>query len=382
MPAGFIATGAVMRFSRDRSPVLLYILHCGNLYGTERMALATLEGLGEYGRRVVVAPPPGSGASVSEAAARAGYETVVFDRRLGLLKSLLPWFLRHRSIDVIGTGVVHTMACHLLGKVFGVKVRQLHVSHGGTPSALDRKQALNRLPVVMVAVSDFVRAQLIERGVRAEAIDVISNFLSEAQCRQEPKRPAYDPALRAARPVDPARVRVAIVSRVDAIKRVDVLVEAVERHGLEGFTFDIYGAGQDSNALRQRAARLVNVHFHGFVSDIHERLADADFLLHLCPEEPFGLVVLEAFLGAVVAIVPDTGGAGDLVEDGANGLRFRANDVDDLVRVLRAAALRPGRELQRMADAGGAALGTRYAQSEGVQRYRRAFEHAGTITRH
>lgn len=32
---------------RQQRPILIYVLHSGNLYGTEKMALATLEGLFE-----------------------------------------------------------------------------------------------------------------------------------------------------------------------------------------------------------------------------------------------------------------------------------------------------------------------------------------------
>lgn len=368
-----------MRLARDRSPVLLYILHSGNLYGTERMALATVEGLREYAHRVVVAPLPGAGPSVADAAAKAGFETVVFRRRLDLLRSLLPWFVRYREIDVIGTGVVHTMACHVLGRLFAVRVRQIHVSHGGTPTSLDRKQALNRLPVVMVAVSNFVREQLIQRGVRPDTIDVINNFLSEEQRRVERRRPPYAADRPGVRPIDRGHVRVAIVSRVDEIKRIDLLVEAVERHGLTDFQFDVYGAGESSEVLQRRSAHLANLHFHGYVESIAERLAEADFLLHLCPVEPFGLVVLEAFLAGVVAIAPDQGGAGDLIEEGTTGLRFRANDVDDLCRVLERARAMAGEPLQHFADSGAAVLDERFAQSTGVQRYRQAFESAGAI---
>jgi len=103
-------------------------------------------------------------------------------------------------------------------------------------------------------------------------------------------------------------------------------------------------------------------------------MAEADFLLHLCPEEPFGLVVLEAFRAGLVVVVPDAGGAGGLVEHGVNGLRFRAGDAADLCRVLLAARQLPAASMQRLADAGRAALEQRYCQREGVRGYRSALQ--------
>jgi len=366
---------------RDRAPrsapVVFYILHSGNLYGTERMALATLEGMDEYERRVVFSPFSPGHASVRQAAVSAGFEAVRFDSRWGLVKALVPWFFRYGAIDVIATGVVHSVVCHALSRTFGVRLRQLHVAHGGTADSFDRKHVLNRIPLVMVAVSEYVRQQLVQCGVHAEGITVIDNFLSSAQRGEYARRAAYDTAEGSARPLDRSRVKVAIVSRVDAIKKVDLLVEAAETFGLHEFQFDIFGTGDQFHQLRQRAESLPNLHFHGFVSDIKDRLAEADVLLHLCPQEPFGLVVLEAFLAGVVAIVADTGGVSTLVDDGVTGLKFKANDVADLYRVLQHARQMAPCELQALVDRATAQLDARYSEVEGVRRYRRALEDAG-----
>jgi glycosyltransferase involved in cell wall biosynthesis len=353
---------------------MLYLLQCGNLYGTERMALATLVGMEEYDKRVVFAPSPSGSASVAVAAREAGFETITFHSRWQLVKSLLPWLLRYRSVDAICTGVGQNFICYWLAKLFRVKLRQIHVTHAGTIEwhAYGTKRFLNRIPVRMVAVSEFVREKLVAYGVRPEAITVIHNFLPDTQKQTWPSRLPYESKEGPARTVDPSKVKVAIVSRVDAFKKVDLLVRAVEEHGLADFDFDIYGTGDDLDALRERSATLPNIHFHGFVSDVNRRLAAADFLLHLCPEEPFGLVILEAFLSKVVTIVPDAGGAGSLVQHLVNGLKFKADDSADLCRVLDEARALPAGELQRLSEAGSKALDERFSQRDGVNRYREA----------
>ena len=156
------------------------------------------------------------------------------------------------------------------------------------------------------------------------------------------------------------------------MKRIDVLVSAIKKYGLEDFRFEIYGTGSELDSLRAQAAGLPNLCLHGFVSDVSARLSSADFLLHLCPDEPFGLVILEAFASGLVAIVPDSGGAGDLVEDGRPGMRFRANDLADLRRVLDLAKSTPHERLQGMADAGAAMVQERFSEKEGLRRYREA----------
>ena len=358
-----------MRFSRASSPLLIYLLHSGNLYGTERMALATLESMNEYAARLVVAPEPSGIDSVAVAARNAGYHTAVFRTKWELFRCLAPWFMRYRNIDVIGVGVGSSLMCYAMGWMYGVRLRQLQVVHGGTPYSYIGRQRLNAIPIAVVAVSDFVKTKLLTQGVRPERIVVIDNFLSAAQRLQYQRRPSYLPGA-GGRPLDPTHVRVAIVSRVDGVKKLRLVVEAVERFGLDRFRFDIYGAGEELAELRMRSLPLTNVEFHGYVRDVDLRMRAADLLLHLCPEEPFGLVILEAFASGVVVIVPDAGGAGDLVEDGVTGFRFRADDVEDMVDVLAKASSTSAAGLQQIADAAVAALDNRYSAAGGVEQYR------------
>ena len=359
-----------------RGSALVYVLNSGNLYGTERMALATLAGMESYDRRVVFAPRPSGSASVADAASAAGFDTVTFQTRPDFVRSLLPWLLRYRRVDMISTGVGQCYMAHSLAKLLFVRFRQLLVVHGGTEDwhAYGKKKALNHIPVGIVAVSGYVHDKLVAHGVRPGAISVIDNFLDDAERDAHPPRPPYDAAEHGARPVTRTAVRVAVVSRVDAIKRIDLLVETIERHGLAEFTFDVYGTGKDLEALSTRAAGLPNLHFHGFVPGVADQLAEADLLLHLCPVEPFGLVVLEAYRSRLLVLVPDQGGAGALVDDGSTGLQFRADDRDDLARALRGFLLLPDAARQNIVDAAAVALDESYSQQQGLRRYREALD--------
>ena len=133
--------------------------------------------------------------------------------------------------------------------------------------------------------------------------------------------------------------RVGIVGRISREKRHEVLIEAV---GLidrpvemivRGSAFGEgheYAAEIDAAGARVLGARYVN---EGRVPAT-EALSDLDVVVVGNPAEPMGRTVLEAKLRGVVAVVPDTGGSSELVEDGRTGLVYRADDPSDLAHTL------------------------------------------------
>jgi glycosyltransferase involved in cell wall biosynthesis len=163
-----------------------------------------------------------------------------------------------------------------------------------------------------------------------------------------------------------------MLSRLDRIKRVGLLFDALERvPGLEAMQFDVYGTGEEAEVLRERASRHLNVALHGFVPDAAAALASADLLLHTCPEEPFGLVLLEAFAAGVPVLVPNSGGAGDLVQHDVNGWHFSANDPVALGRELRVLAEAPAATLNTLVYAGRLTLARQHDPQRQAQCYAR-----------
>jgi glycosyltransferase involved in cell wall biosynthesis len=340
---------------------LLYVLHSGNLYGTERMALATAAGVADQFAVTMFAPPgPALGA-----AAAMGFGAVPFGGAGEVAMKLMPYFARHRRLAFIATGVVHSLACVMWRGLWRRRVAHLHVVHGGTDErdSYGRKRRLNHLGVVFVAVSRFVRERLLAHGVGAAAIRVIENFLPDAQTAAAPRRaPFCRPGVR----------RLLVVSRLDPIKRVDLLFDAFDREpALRGLSVEVLGSGYDIEKLRARAAASrPEIRIEGFQSDVDRRLAAADLLVHLCPAEPFGLAILEAMAAGVPALVPDRGGAGDLVRDGVDGFRFRADDAAALAARLLELRRADPEHLNRVAQGGRRALATRFSPAARVADYR------------
>jgi glycosyltransferase involved in cell wall biosynthesis len=195
---------------------------------------------------------------------------------------------------------------------------------------------------------------------------VVGNFLPDGRIGSAPRRLAFARA---------GIEQVTVVSRVDPIKRIDLLLDALDRHpGLDDLPIRIFGTGWDFDALRARALPThPHVVFEGYSGLIEALLASSDLLLHLCPVEPFGLAILEAMAAGVPVLVPDQGGAAGLVEDGVSGFHFRANDADALAAALTRLRQAPAAELNAVVAAADQRLKTCYSSSACLDNYRNLF---------
>jgi len=343
---------------------LLYSLHSANLYGTERMALATAESLRDNFETVFFAP---QGPFHAEAR-RRGFESQLFESPSKFVQDVRPYFHTNSMIAAVGTRVVHAVAIELWARLYRRNCANIHVVHGGADEQLSygRKHWLECFGAKQVAVSDYVKQRLVANGSSPAKVSVIENFLTRETIEGLPKRSGVTSEIR----------RVAVVSRLDPIKRIDVLLDMLDVDStLRDIRFDIYGSGELEQILRVRAKNShPNVFFHGFRSDVGEQLASADLFLHLCPEEPFGLVVLEAMAAGLPVLVPNQGGAGAIVKDGKDGFHFQANDPWSLARKLHQLRHAPSALFSRIVEEGQRALRTRFSAECGYAQYRELIE--------
>ncbi len=344
---------------------LLYLLHSGNLYGTERMALVTLDGLRDSFKPLLVAPP----GPVHEAAKALDIETHEFFGARDLFRKM-PTLLRDTDqIAVCATGVSHSVAFMLWNCWFRLKNVHLHLVHGGTDERLSygRKKWLNYFPIVLVAVSEFVKLRLIVHGVRPQQIRVLENFLPDQQIANAPQRPRFKTG---------GIVKVLVISRIDPIKRIDLFLDALDlAPSLARLEIRVLGTGWELESLRERARQNhPNVTFAGFTDQVEAELAVSDLLLHLCPTEPFGLAILEAMAAKVPVLLPNEGGAAGLIEAGVSGLHFQANDAQDLVRQLSYLQAASAADLNNFADKAQQRLLECYSSAVRLKDYRAAFQ--------
>jgi glycosyltransferase involved in cell wall biosynthesis len=348
----------------DRRHPLVYVLHSSEMYGTERMSLATADGLSEEFRTIFIGPP----GEAMEEARRLGFEAFEFRTSKDLARAIHPILRDNPSLTFVATGPRYSLICIAMNALlYRRRIKQIQIVHGGAGEWADygRKKLLNPFDITFIAVSDYVKQKLIDYGVRPEGIEVAYNFLTSRQIEQAPKRPALTSGIR----------NVAIASRVVDYKCVDLILDAMDRHPeLSDLPIRVMGDGPDLEKLRQRArTNNPNVAFVGFDPDVAGEFAKADLLLHLCPTEPFGLVILEAMAANLPVLVPDAGGAGGIVEDGINGFKFRAGDPDDLARRLISLRKACPQMLNRITAGGRDSLATRFSAEASGKTYRRLF---------
>jgi len=217
-----------------------------------------------------------------------------------------------------------------------------------------------------VAVSAYVQERLIANGVKPGQITVVGNFLPDRRIQEAPRHPPF---------VEDGIRKVIVVSRVDPIKRVDLLLDAMDRHPeLRDLPVKVFGTGWDLDLLRSRASEShPNVAFEGFSADVANELAASDLLLHLCPVEPFGLAILESMAAAVPVLVPNQGGAEGLVKTGVSGFHFHADDADDLAAALLRIRQMQAETLNGIAAAASQRLRDNYSSSACLANYRNLY---------
>ncbi|HEX8324814.1 MAG TPA: glycosyltransferase family 4 protein [Tepidisphaeraceae bacterium] len=168
--------------------------------------------------------------------------------------------------------------------------------------------AAARATRVVVPSASVARVAENGSGVSPERIVVIPNAVDVPAAQHETHRAG--------------RWRVGFVGRLDPIKRVPDLIEAMAL--LPDAELHVYGDGPERSAIEATVDRFAlqdRVTLHGTVASSADALMDIDTLVLPSDAEGFGLVLIEAMAAGVPVIGTDVAGIRDVISPERNGLR-------------------------------------------------------------
>lgn len=200
-------------------------------------------------------------------------------------------------------------------------------------------------------IPQIVHIRIIEDAVRIKFRDIktfnikriisISNFIySKLENTIKPfTKTIYDPFLpfSITEKIKKSHSVIGCVGRVTPTKKqhlfVNVAKEILQIH--PSMKFSIYGKIDDMDYFHQLtevAGKFWNkgIFYAGFKNS-EEIFNSIDILIHPTDIEPLGRVILEAISSNVPVIVPDAGGAYEIVKLAGGGLIFEANNISNIV---------------------------------------------------
>lgn len=214
-----------------------------------------------------------------------------------------------------------------------------------------------------IAISGAVKDLLLRRGYAAERVHLVYNGIDADEFR--PARPAGE--VRAELGVDPQSPLVCAVGWLVPWKRHELMLEAARlvHDEVPQARFLFLGAEPERHkgrlgrlrALAARTGLADAVTFTGHRQDVADILNACDVFFHGAELEPFGRAVLEAMLLGKPAVVANSAGPGEQVENEISGLTVTPGDpqalADGVLRMLREPqfAARCGENARRRAEA-------------------------------
>ncbi len=234
------------------------------------------------------------------------------------------------------------------GRPKGVRLAATHhgeTSHTRTVRLYERVQSgLYTRADRVVAVSEAVRALLLDRGLPPAKVVVVNNPLSLPLRAPTPAAPLGD------------ELRLLFLGRLAPEKGLDVLLEALPEVRAP-VSLDVVGDGSERRKLEGRAWGR-DVRFHGRVDDVRPHLLACHALVMPSRREGLPMALVEATASDRPVVASAVGGVPELVGD--NGVLVPPEDPAALARAIdnvaaaqptfQAAAARVGERVRRDFD--------------------------------
>ncbi len=270
-------------------------------------------------QHIVLRPAPGReaalrNAGVSFSTARFG-GLFDFSTRSAIRKSIA-----ENSPDIVLSWMNRaTQFCPPSGKGAGFV-------HIGTPRGYYDPKYYRSCDHLVVTTDDLVRFYT-GSGWPADRITAIPNFAPDRRAAPLDRRKHDTP---------PDAPLLLALGRLHENKAFDVAISALAK--LPGHFLWLGGAGPLEGELRAQADSLGvgdRIRFLGWVSDTAPLFSAADVFVCSSRHEPFGNIVIEAWLNGTPMAAAASEGPGSLISDGEDGILVPVDDADALADAIR-----------------------------------------------
>jgi len=200
--------------------------------------------------------------------------------------------------------------------------------------------------VTVITVSQAVKKQLIDLGLKDEDVKVIYNGIDINEFKPEPlstTRPSYSTGLS-----DSSPVTIATVCRLAPEKGVDYLIGAFKKVAEQNpdVELQIAGQGPEKVGLEKLTRELglqKQVKFLGFIKSVPDFLNKIDiFTLTPTRRESFGISAAEASACGKPVVATDISGLREVVKNNETGLIVASKNVDEIAAALLKLIENPG----------------------------------------
>ena len=223
---------------------------------------------------------------------------------------VISWLIRNIS------GIVTLWACSYHGEY-----------HANTISRRLVSPTLNRMSewwiktssLAVISVSEYSREHLVRRGIDPEKITVVHNGIENHE--------AFDVdriKVRQELNVSDEQILVGVISRLDPVKGIEYLLDAVASPRLKNndIRVAVVGSGSMESDLKQRVIKLGiedRVIFAGYRTDVEACLSALDIFVLPSLAEYHSIALLEAMRAGKIIVATDVGGNTESVRDGIEG---------------------------------------------------------------
>ena len=170
----------------------------------------------------------------------------------------------------------------------------------------------------IITNTEDLKEYVIESGWDPNKVEYIPNFVKNNESTKTLNKSVFK--------------EIVCLSRFHRNKGIDILLKAMPY--LKNFRLKVVGQGSEKNEydkLIKKYSLEKNVTFYRWTNNISEFLNSADYLVCPSRHEPFGNIVIDGWAHKIPVIVSDTGGPGLLVKNNFNGIKFKNEDVFDLI---------------------------------------------------